>query len=74
MAKAANARQIGGTHYATPIQHWDVVIANEIPYLEAQILKYVMRWRTKDGLDDLKKAEHFLQKLMEVNKNFAVDR
>jgi len=74
MAKVANARQIGGTHYAQPIQHWDVVIANEIPYLEAQILKYVMRWRTKGGLDDLKKAEHFLQKLMEVNKNFAVDR
>lgn len=72
MPKAANARQIAGNHYHEPIQHWDLVVANNIPYLEAQVLKYVMRWRKKGGLDDLKKAEHFLQKLMEVNKGFTV--
>lgn len=74
MPKTANSRQVGGSHYAQPIQHWDLVIANNIPYLEAQVLKYVMRWRDKGGLEDLKKAQHFLDKLMEVNKNFGTPR
>jgi hypothetical protein len=62
----ANDRQIGGDHYQTDIQHWDYVIANNIPYLEAQIIKYLTRWHDKDGHEDLKKAQHFLQKLFET--------
>lgn len=63
----ANDVQIGGDHYKQQkIQHWDYVIANDIPYMEAQIIKYVSRWRTKNGLQDLEKALHFLQKLIEV--------
>ena len=70
----ANTRQVGGWHYQKPIQHWDFVIANDIPYMEAQIIKYVFRWREKNGLKDLQKAEHFLEKLMEVNKRFTPPR
>lgn len=66
MAAPANMNQIGGTHYKTPIEHWDYVVANEIPYLEAQIIKYLTRWRKKDGIKDLRKAQHFLQKLFET--------
>lgn len=62
----ANRVQVGGSHYRSPIQHWDYVIANEIPYLEAQIIKYLTRWRKKNGAQDVRKAYHFLQKLMEV--------
>jgi hypothetical protein len=62
----ANARQVGGDHYHTRIQHWDFVVANNIPYLEAQILRYVVRWRRKGGLEDLEKATHYLDKLKEV--------
>ena len=64
---SANDVQVGGKHYRTAIQHWDYVIANDIPYLEAQIIKYVSRWRSKNGMEDLKKALHFLNKLIEVN-------
>jgi Protein of unknwon function (DUF3310) len=71
MLSKANKRQIGGKHYQKFIQHWDVVLANSIPYMEAQIMKYVMRWREKDGVHDLKKAQHFLEKLIEVNRNFT---
>ena len=63
----ANTRQVGGAHYRGGIQHWDFVIANDIPYLEAQIIKYVFRWRKKGGLQDLEKARHCLDKLIEVN-------
>lgn len=65
---SANERQVGGSHYAKPIQHWDFVVANNIPYLEAQIMKYVFRHREKNGVQDLEKASHFLEKLIEVEK------
>jgi len=63
---SANEKQVGGEHYRAPIQHWDYVLANKIPYLEAQIIKYVTRWRDKNGVQDLLKAQHFLEKLIEV--------
>lgn len=65
---SANERQVGGSHYASPIQHWDFVVANDIPYLEAQVIKYLMRWRKKNGLEDVLKAQHYLEKLIEVEK------
>jgi hypothetical protein len=69
----ANETQIGGTHYRTPIQHWDYVIANGLGYFEGQITKYVTRWRKKNGLQDLYKARHFLDKLIEVAEADAGD-
>jgi hypothetical protein len=63
---SANDIQHGGNHYRAPVQHWDYVVANEIPYLEAQVIKYLTRWRKKGGKMDVLKAHHFLQKLMEV--------
>jgi len=71
MAQKANLRQIGGKHYQKPIQHWDFVIANSIPYMEAQIIKYLFRWRERGGLKDLLKAQHFLEKLIEVSRKFT---
>ena len=68
MSSLANDRQVGGSHYRKgKIQHWDYVLANDIPYLEAMIIRYVGRWRDKDGMKDLRKAQHFLEKLIEVN-------
>lgn len=69
----ANDRQEGGNHYASSIQHWDYVLANDIPYLEAQIIKYITRWRKKNGLEDLRKARHFFDKLEEVETAKADD-
>jgi hypothetical protein len=63
----ANAAQVGGTHYkGTTYQHWDfVIIALMGRYLEGNITKYVSRWRKKNGLQDLQKARHYLDKLIE---------
>jgi len=63
---AANLRQVGGQHYKTIIEHWDYVVANDLNYFEGQITKYVTRARKKNGLEDLLKAKHFLEKYMEV--------
>lgn len=63
---SANDVQIGGAHYRSSIQHWDYVVANRLDYFQGQITKYVTRWREKGGLDDLRKARHFLDKYIEV--------
>jgi len=70
----ANDRIVGGLHYYSPIQHWDYVVANDLGYFEGQITKYVTRWRKKGGLEDLRKAEHFLQKLIEITEQKEHDR
>ena len=67
LAPNANDVQVAGTHYKDKaIQPWDYIIANELGYLEGNIVKYVSRWKDKGGLDDLKKAQHYLAKLIEV--------
>ena len=64
----ANEQQVGGAHYATKaIQPWDFIIANNLGYLEGNVVKYVSRWKDKGGVQDLKKAQHYLQKLIEVS-------
>lgn len=66
---SANEIQVAGTHYKSQaIQPWDYIISNEIPYMEGNVIKYVSRWRDKGGLDDLRKAQHYLQKLIETEE------
>lgn len=64
---SANDIQHGGSHYknATGVQHWDLITDYAVGYLEGCATKYVYRWRLKNGLEDLQKAEHFCQKLIE---------
>jgi hypothetical protein len=62
----ANDTQVAGNHYLTQIQHWDYVIANDLDYFQGQITKYVTRWKKKNGITDLRKAQHFLEKYIEL--------
>lgn len=67
-ALTANDVQVAGTHYkGKAIQPWDYIVANNLGYLEGNIVKYVSRWKDKGGVDDLKKARHYLDKLIEVS-------
>jgi hypothetical protein len=64
-----NKNQVGGTHYTDQkIQVWDYIVANDIPYLEGNVIRYVSRWRAKGGIEDLKKASHYVQKLIELEQ------
>jgi hypothetical protein len=68
MVPNANDVQIAGTHYKDKsIQPWDYIVANKLGYLEGNIVKYVSRWKDKGGIDDLRKARHYLDKLIEVS-------
>ena len=63
----ANDMQVAGDHYiGKSIQPWDYIIANDLGYLEGNIVKYVSRWKDKGGVNDLRKAQHYLAKLIEV--------
>lgn len=64
---AVNDIQHGGDHYkVVKYQPWDVVLDWDLGYLDGTALKYISRWRRKNGIEDLNKAIHFLQKLIEV--------
>ena len=59
--------QIGGDHYKKlKIQPIEYIHANNIPYFEGNVIKYVSRWRSKNGLADLEKAKHYLELLIEL--------
>lgn len=63
----ANAVQVGGSHYkGKAIQPWDYIVANDLGYLEGNVIKYVSRWKDKNGVQDLEKARHYLDKLIET--------
>lgn len=66
----ANEVQVAGTHYrdGEVIQHWDYAASHEFDYFQGQITKYVTRWKKKNGLQDLEKAKHFLEKYIEITK------
>ena len=70
---SANERQIGGDHYKTEYEHWDLVLATGMGYLEGCATKYVARWRKKGGVADLDKALHYVEKLQE-NALFLVSQ
>lgn len=66
----ANSRQVGGSHYKTGgLQHWDLVAMFEWDYFQGQITKYLMRWRKKNGIEDLEKARHYLDKYIEIQRS-----
>lgn len=69
---SALEKQVGGDHYRNmTIQPVEYILANGIPFVEGCVIKYVSRWRNKNGVDDLKKARHFLDMLIEHEEGKA---
>lgn len=61
--------QVGGNHYRIKtIQPWDYIAANNLCYFTGNVVKYVSRFRDKNGVEDLKKARHYLDKLIELEE------
>lgn len=68
-----NNIQIGGTHYRDmKIQPIEFIMANALDYCQANVIKYVCRHESKNGREDLEKAKHYIDLLIEAkyeNKN-----
>lgn len=62
-----NDTQVGGLHYRSSYQHWDFArLCLDNRYYEGCVTKYVARWRKKNGVQDLEKALHYLDKITEL--------
>lgn len=67
-----DSKQIGGSHYKTKaIQPWVYMEANYtreefIGFLKGNAHKYLDRYKEKNGIEDLKKAIHYIEKLLQV--------
>lgn len=60
-------RQVGGDHYEKlPIQPMVYAHKNGLGFLEGNVVKYVTRWKYKHGIEDLRKAEHYIKLLIEL--------
>ena len=57
--------QVGGNHYQNfAVQPAEYCIKNGLPFAEGVIIKYVSRWKLKNGVEDLKKAKHYIEMLI----------
>lgn len=58
-------KQIGGTHYSDMvIQPIDFINKNKLLFCEANVIKYVCRHRNKNGKEDIMKAIHYLELIL----------
>jgi len=67
MRQQALNMQVGGTHYKEfQIQPIEFIHKNKIPFIEANVIKYLCRWREKNGIEDLEKCKHYIDLLIQL--------
>lgn len=64
-------RQVGGDHYLKhgDMQPFDIIDAYGLNFYEGTALKYLLRWRDKDGVLDLEKAKHYIEILIQKERS-----
>jgi hypothetical protein len=61
--------QVGGDHYSKlAIQPVEYINKNNLSYLQGNVIKYVTRYKDKNGLQDLQKAKHYIDMLIELEE------
>lgn len=67
MARDALDKQVGGNHYASmAIQPVEFITANNLTFLEGNVVKYISRHHAKNGADDVKKAIHYCELILKT--------
>lgn len=68
----ADSEQVGGYHYVSKsVQPWEAMeswMSEEAfkGFIWGNVIKYIARWEDKGGKQDLEKARHYLDKLIEI--------
>jgi len=63
-------KQVGGNHYKNyKIQPVEFIIKNNIGFVEGNIIKYILRFKEKGGVQDLKKVKHYIELLIDSTKS-----
>ena len=66
----SSKKQVGGNHYKNyKIQPVEFIIKNNIGFVEGNIIKYVLRFKEKGGVQDLEKAKHYIELLIDSTKS-----
>ena len=70
MKETALNTQVGGSHYKDMvIQPVEFIEKNNLGFCVGNVIKYVCRYKSKNGIEDLKKAKHYLEILIDMEKN-----
>jgi hypothetical protein len=63
-------KQVGGSHYkGLAIQPAEYMHKNDIGYLPGNVIKYISRYKQKNGIEDLKKAYHYIEIIAKLEYN-----
>ncbi|WBF78142.1 hypothetical protein MEP402_gp22 [Methylophilales phage MEP402] len=66
----ANKKQVGGKHYMKyKIQPIEFITQNNIPFIEGNVIKYLLRYKDKNGMQDLDKCIHYIELLKDMYHN-----
>lgn len=60
LIKKTMTKQIGGTHYLLKIQPIEYISKNKLQFSQGNVIKYISRYKSKNGIEDLKKAKHYI--------------
>ena len=60
---------INPSYYKKGIETTDYIVSHDMNYVEGNIIKYVTRYKEKNGLQDLLKAEWYLNRLIKETRN-----
>ena len=72
---SALTTQQGGNHYKDlAIQPVEYIFHNRLQYLEANVVKYVTRHNSKNGVEDIRKAIHYCQLILELEYGIEDDK
>lgn len=72
---SALEKQVGGNHYKQfAIQPVEFINANNLSYMQGNVIKYVVRYPFKNGIADLEKAKHYIEMLIEFERNKQLDK
>ena len=58
--------QVGGSHYQLPIQPIEYIFKNDLNFLQGNVVKYITRYKNKNGREDLEKVKHYVDLLIEL--------
>jgi hypothetical protein len=65
-------KQIGGSHYKDmAIQPIEYIHKNGLGFCEGNVVKYITRWKTKNGIEDLRKVIHYAELLIQMEQDNA---
>jgi hypothetical protein len=69
---SALEKQVGGSHYKDmAIQPVEYIHKNGLGFCEGNVVKYITRWKTKNGIEDLKKVIHYAELLIQMEQDNA---